>query len=240
MPISHGKVIAITRTVTHYSHDMAPAEMIERLGRPDPVIIECGCHDGRDTEQFLAAFPECSLVCFEPDPRPLYRHDPPGFFERIGPDFRVTLHQVAIGDHNGTVLLTRSSGTPPGDKWNTNDWDHSSSVCRPTGHRKTHPWCTFPTELAIPVTMAQLDLYTGALPRVDFVWADVQGAEKLLVRGGTHTLRRTRWFYTEFDDEEQYRGQPDLETLCLALSVLGLECEATYNKNALFRNMEPG
>lgn len=227
-----------------YKHDMAPGEMIERLGpRPDgregpyPIIIECGCHDGRDTEQFLEAFPESYLMCFEPDPRPLYRHDPPGFFDRIGIDPRVTLYEAAVGDHNGTVLLNRSSGTPPGNKWNTNDWDHSSSVCRPTKHLERHPWCTFPARLRMPVTMVTLNLFATRLPHLDFIWADVQGAEEKLITGCLQkTLSRTRWFYTEFDDSAQYEGQPDLTTIRGLLAVVGLKLVATYNYNALFHN----
>ena len=222
----------------HYQHDMAPEEMVERLGRPDPVIIECGCHDGRDTAQFLKAFPECSLTGFEPDPRPLHRHAPaaPGFFDLVPPDPRVTLYQMAVGDSHRTTPLFRSSGTPPGGKWNTNDWDHSSSICRPTGHRSTHVWCTFPPEIVILVPVVPVDSISVCLPRVDFVWADIQGAEALMIQGAPHTLRRTRWLYTEYDDVEQYEGQPDLNAICRLVAPLGMHLVATYNKNALFHN----
>ena len=52
---------------------------------------------------------------------------------------------------------------------------------------------------------------------VDFIWADVQGAEADLVLGGRETLKRTRFFYTEYSNRELYEGQADLGQLLAML-----------------------
>ena len=226
--------------VKRFPRDMQAADMVERIGRPDPLIIECGCHDGRDTEKFLTAFPACSIFCFEPDPRPLDRFDPPGFRRRIGNDERVTLIEVAVSDKPGTTTLYRSSGDPPGKCWEgVTDWDHSNSIKKPTGHLEMSPWCTFPEGHRLEVQTAKLDRYFGIVPScgIDLIWADVQGAEAALIRGATDTLSGTRWLYTEFYDTPMYEGQPNLETITAMLP--DWELVAIYGGyNALFRNMK--
>lgn len=217
-------------------HDMRPADMVDRIGKSNPVILECGCHDGRDTEQFLAAFPDCSIHCFEPDLRPLLRSDPPGFMCRFGTDSQVLLLNAAVSDTDGRAIMHRSSGTPPGTRWNTNDWDHSSSLCRPTGHLAMSPWCTFPESKQLEVDTIRLDTWLAMHPQIrsiDLIWADVQGAEAMLIRGADRTLAVTRWFYTEFYDDPMYENQPNLAELQAMLPEFDLV--AVYGGyNALF------
>jgi hypothetical protein len=43
---------------------------------------------------------------------------------------------------------------------------------------------------------------------IDFIWADIQGAEGDLVAGGRETLARTKYVYTECFDDELYEGAP--------------------------------
>ena len=45
-----------------------------------------------------------------------------------------------------------------------------------------------------------------AFRAIDLIWADVQGAEADLIEGGTEALRRTRYFYTEYNNQELIRG----------------------------------
>jgi hypothetical protein len=46
---------------------------------------------------------------------------------------------------------------------------------------------------------------------IDFIWADVQGAEEDLILGGLDTLRkRTKYLFTEYNNSEMYEGQINL------------------------------
>lgn len=223
--------------VDRISHDMRPDEMVARIGRANPVIVECGCHDGRDTAKFLEAFPQCRIVCFEPDERPIERHAPVGFLDRIGEDARVKLIRAAVSDEDGVSMMYRSSGRNPNGKWDYDEWDHSGSICRPTGHLAYSDWCQFPESLQIPVPTVTLDscLTVEQFPVIDLIWADVQGAEEKLIRGATDTLSRARWFYTEFYDSPMYEGQPNLSAIHDLLP--GWTLDVIYaGSNALFRN----
>ena len=48
---------------------------------------------------------------------------------------------------------------------------------------------------------------------IDFIWADMQGAEATLATGGAKTLARTRYLYCEYSDQELYEGEPTLAQL---------------------------
>ena len=94
--------------------------------------------------------------------------------------------------------------------------------------------------------MIKLDDWTDqrAIGPIDFIWADVQGAESDLVMGALKTLERTRFFYTEFSDQEWYEGQINFDTLCSLLpnfSVLHkFENDALFIANQeLIRTFSP-
>ncbi len=80
-------------------------------------------------------------------------------------------------------------------------------------HLRRAPWCTFDSGSA--VLMRSLDSWASeaGVDRVDFIWADVQGAEGDVISRGQHTLARTRYFDTEYSNEELYEGQIDLMSL---------------------------
>ena len=48
---------------------------------------------------------------------------------------------------------------------------------------------------------------------IDFIWADVQGAEADIIAGGKEALRNTRYLYTEYSNTELYEGQVNLNQL---------------------------
>ena len=73
-----------------------------------------------------------------------------------------------------------------------------------------------------------------AVDSIDFIWADVQGAEVDLIKGGRATLGKTRYFYTEYSNRELYAGQIDLKTLLKSLPEF--EVVHRYETDVLLRN----
>ena len=41
---------------------------------------------------------------------------------------------------------------------------------------------------------------------IDFIWSDIQGAEKDMLEGATVVLKICKFFYTEYGETETYRG----------------------------------
>jgi hypothetical protein len=64
----------------------------------------------------------------------------------------------------------------------------------------------------VTVSVRSLDSFCEefGIGTVDFIWADIQGAEGDLIAGGANALARTRYLMTEYCNEELYEGQPSL------------------------------
>lgn len=215
------------RQPRHYVRPLSKSEIHELVSRDDPLVLEIGCNDGSDTLEFLAEFPGARLHCFECDPRPIH-----AFRSRVS-DARCQLHEFALSDRTGVATLHMSGGTC--ERVAQEDWDLSSSLLEPTGHRSVHPWITF--ERTCEVETARLDDWAGhVIPDgvVDFTWMDVQGAEHLVIAGGAATFARTRFCYFEYSESELYRGQQGLRLLLRELGTYRLL--ATYANNALAVN----
>jgi FkbM family methyltransferase len=203
------------------------------VGRDARTLLEVGAHHGTHTRRFLAAFPSARVHAFEPDPRAAAQ------FRASVRDPRVTLHEMAIGATNGRAEFHASSGMPPGappavEARYRKGWDQSGSLRVPKAHRERHPWCKFTRTISVEVRTLDAWSRKHAPGQVDFIWADVQGAEGDLVRGGAETLARTRWFYCEYSDEELYEGEP---TLAALLDLLpGFQVVRCYPHDVLLRN----
>jgi len=200
------------------------------LGVNRPIIVEIGANDGRDTCEILEVLDrkDLKMYCFEPDPRAAKE-----FYKRIQ-DGRCTLIPQAICNHDGKMELHMSSG-----KANARSKENiqSSSIKKPKKHLQFFPWCKF--EKTVEVMTLKLDTWieVEGIDRVDFIWADVQGAEEDLILGGLETLnKKTKYFYTEFYDVEMYEGQPNLKKIKELLPRF--EQIGKYGNNVLLRNRD--
>lgn len=163
-----------------------------RFGGPGrKTFLELGAHTGTDTV-WLAKLPGVTLHALEPDPRNV----PP-------PHPNVFVHRLAIAERDGRVpfLLSREG-------WGK-EWTYSSSIRAPKNHLRWYPVTFGPTIEVEAVSLDSLVDRFGLGP-IDFIWADIQGAEGDMIRGGSRALARTRYLYTEYSDDELYEGQPSL------------------------------
>lgn len=179
------------------------------------VFLELGAHQGTDTA-WLARIPGVTLHAFEPDPR---NHPPAAA--------NVIVNRLAICDQDGRRPFVLSA-----QGWGR-EWTYSSSLKQPKNHLLRYP-VTFGD--AIEVETIRLDSYCrrNAPGVVDFIWADIQGAEAEMVQGGLETLARTRYLYTEYSDCELYEGQATLPELLAMLP--GFRVLEVWDENVLLEN----
>jgi len=178
----------------------------------------------------LNLFPEGKVYSFEPDPRAIVR------FKKYVQSPRAMLFEIALSDEDGAAEFYMSGGYPD-DNWRKSvpeGWDQSGSIRKPANHLKEYPWCTF--ERSITVETCRLDTWCKRerVSDVDFIWADVQGAEADIIKGGQETLKRTRYFFTEYNDKEMYEGQPSLDTILEMLP--DFETMVVYRNDVLLKN----
>lgn len=200
------------------------------IGKANPVILDIGCNDGWQTGWFLELFDQALVYCFEPDQRALAR-----FRERIT-DPRAVVLNMAIGANDDHMDFHISSGSPPPNMAEPlpAGWDQSGSLRKPKDHLEMYPWCKF--DKTVQVKVARLDTWAdqNSIGTIELIWADVQGAELDLIRGGRETLRRTHYFYTEYSNRELYEGQANLRQLRRLLPEF--EIVRLFPNDVLFRN----
>ncbi len=162
------------------------------------TFLELGSHCGIDTG-WMAEIPGVKIFAVEPDPR---NHQPerPNLF----------VDQAAIADYDGQGLLTLSK-----EGWGR-EWTFSSSIKEPLNHLQRYP-VTFGE--SVPVQMITLDSFCErhGIGVIDFILADIQGAEAEMIRGGRAALARTRYLFTEYSDDQMYRDQPSLSEILAML-----------------------
>ncbi|WP_309389977.1 FkbM family methyltransferase [Chelatococcus sambhunathii] len=195
------------------------------ISRQESVILEIGANNGSASLGLYRSVLGAKIYCFEPDPRAIQK-----WLKRKFPD-SVQLSQVAIGSVNGRATFYMSDGL---EEKHPEGWDKSGSIRPPKRHLERHPAIKF--NRTIDVDVMTLDSWANAnnIDIVDFIWADTQGAEVDLIQGGREVLARTRYFYTEYRDNELYEGQRPLRELMKMLPEF--EILSRYPGDVLFRN----
>ena len=198
------------------------------------TIVEIGSHFGTDTIELRRILPKSDIICFEPDPRNIniikknWAGNPIAY-----------LYEFAVSDFNGKTKFHLSSGDcsfwTNDELWSKNEWSASSSLKKPVKHITVHPWINFNEE--IEVECIKLDDFIPLQNKViDFIWMDVQGAEDLVLKGAKNTLSKTRFLYTEYDNEELYENQLNLEGI---LNILGPDWKvlSIFDNDVLLENI---
>jgi 2-O-methyltransferase len=206
---------------------LSAAEIRQLVGKDDPVIIEVGANCGQTTVELLKAMPGATIFAFEPEPRAIAK-----FRDAIA-NPNVHLYECAIGAVNGTISFNQSSGAEHLPEY-SKGWDQSGSIRRPNSHLKVWPWVKFEKQITVPITTLDAWSEQHQISNADFIWADVQGAESDLVEGAAQFLKSSRYFYTEYSNDEWYEGQITLAELLKKLPDFDLV--RRYAMDALFRN----
>lgn len=196
-------------------------------GVPSPMVIELGANNGFHTEIMSKLVPAATIHAFEPDPR-VYEL----LTLRTKALMRVRRILSAVADVDGEIPIHLSSGHESRPDKQPQSFTGSSSIMQPSGVLTAYPDMRF--EQA-KTKVCRLDTYCKAnrIGRVDFIWSDIQGAELRMIAGARETLARTRYLYTEFNDQRMYEGDG---TLADIVAALGWEVVETFDSEALLRN----
>lgn len=195
----------------------------EIITRPNPVIIEIGANVGSDTTRFAEEFPDATIHCFEPDPY---------VYNQLAGNVRkfsnVIAHPFAIGCEMTYASFYQSNQ------------GLSGSLRKPKEHLSIYPYVSFLDPIAVRVVTLDWFVELNKIDFVDFVWADVQGAEMDMISGGINTFKnKVKYLLTEFSKVELYEGAPTLDTILETLAdfeLVEIVFEWAADGNALLRN----
>lgn len=196
----------------------------ELVNKKNPTIFEIGCADGQDTLEFIRVFGDVTIHCFEPEPKNI---------DIVKSSVHYSNHNLfegVVSDFNGELEFNRSRTDNP------SDLSYSGSIKKPKEHLNEWPFIKF--DDTIKVNSTTLDKYCedNNVDIIDFIWADVQGAEESLIVGGKKMFKdKVRYLYTEYSNKEYYEGQANLVQLT---SIIGDNWEVVqdFGTDVLLKN----
>lgn len=124
----------------------------------------------------------------------------------------IKLNQAAIGNSDGEVTFNLSGGVESREGHFKQEFYGSSSIKQP---KKTNEYWPDMTFQETKVKCYKFDTYYNEVKPgiIDFIWSDIQGAEKELIEGGQEALSKTRYLYTEYNQGDSYEGEISLSEI---------------------------
>ena len=220
----------------------------------NPLILEIGAHHGEDTEAFLKEFKDIKIYCFEPDPRCIAK------FKKNIVDSRCNLVEAAVSSNDGKTILTMSEGFKTNLPYlvkklglskfylwglsilkrtivHREEWDWLSSVKECVSYPEDRPWVIFDKQIEVATTKLDTWIERENISSVDFVWADANGAERDLIEGAAETLKKTKYFYTEYGEMSSYPDAMTREETIALLSEHNFEVVEEYSDEGKIGNL---
>ena len=213
------------------------ADIVRLVGRSNATIFDIGTNNGDMSDNFSKWFPYAQIFAFEPDPRAIRKMRA----RNLSP--RIHLTEKALGRDIGTAIFHQSSGQDlgagviDGETGQIEEWDQSGSLRAPKDHLALFPWIAFDKTIEVAVTTLDAWCAESGVKGIDFIWADVQGAEEDLISGGMQTLRHTKYFYTEFSDREIYENAIGLKGIVDLLP--DFDVVEVFERDVLLKNRRP-
>lgn len=206
------------------SHQKISRDYIASLLPSNPLVLEAGARFGKDTRRMSILWPQGHIYTFEPVP---------ALFAQVVELSKtlpnVTCYNMALADIVGSLPLHVSGGQS----------DACSSLLEPYTCLEERPLITFEQTIMVPTTTIDAWATTNAIPRLDFLWLDLQGAELLALKGATETLKTVRALLIEVNLTERYKNAPHYHDIKAFLTAHGfkLDTEALHHEtwgDALF------
>jgi FkbM family methyltransferase len=166
----------------------------------NPTIVELGMCDGYHTgliRSWCSSKP--NYHGFEPDPRNI------GKIVGSGIQHVINFNAAAVGNVTGTVPFYLSTPEP-------NGCVGASSISEFTPVL-TQSWSWLKCQETIQAQSWRLDDYCKEknLDHIDFLWMDVQGAERLVFDGAPQMLPKTKLLWTEYDGGTLYKDSSTIK-----------------------------
>lgn len=199
----------------------------------DLIIFEFGTHNGYHTnlmvEELKKLNRDFKYYAFEPDPRRIEE-----FKYILGKNIQyVSFIQSAIGQINGKVKFYLSGGIENREGYAKQSFSGSSSIRSPKLVTEAWPDMTF-NETVVDCWRLDDFCKIKGISHIDFIWADIQGAEVDLILGANDMLKNIHYLYTEYCNSELYDGEINLQQICSMLPLW--EVVKDFNGDVLLKN----
>lgn len=171
------------------------AKSVKTLGMKVRGVIHVGAHWGQEYDVYM----DCGAnycIFIEPCKEALRV-----LKQRLSNYDNVIIYNCACSDHEGTETMNVSKANQ----------GMSNSLLKPALHLEYYPDIPFVEGELVPVRT--LDSLPIIRERYNVLAMDVQGAELLVLKGATETLKSIDYIYTEVNREELYERCARVEQL---------------------------
>jgi FkbM family methyltransferase len=189
------------------------------------TIFEIGANDGAETIWFSKHFPNSEIHSFEIDERNFNM-----YLNSIN-EKNIIFNKLGVSDVDGETLLYLSTDTKWG-RLNTS----ASSIKKPTDLMyQTHNWIEFDETVTAKTIKLDTYVHQKEIDRIDFIWCDIQGAEREMILGAKEALNNTKYLLVEILNLEIYENSLiKLEEFKQILP--DFEIVIDWGNDALFKN----
>jgi 2-O-methyltransferase len=214
------------------------------------LIIEVGANNGSDTLVFDSLVKDYTILAFEPDTRAYAKLT--ASCKSVSSIQLLSAGDTLFRTKNNNVIITaqKAVSSKVGEAnffasnsifKNHENWDMSGSILEPHNHKKVHGWCKFEEPTLIKTTtleaaIGEISEDMLEMPAIQFLWIDAQGAEKLVLEGLGNYIEFTNYIWTEYNNDEMYKGQPKRQELVDLLT--GFEVLLDDGDNLLLKNKQ--
>jgi FkbM family methyltransferase len=147
----------------------------------------------------------------------------------------VKVFKEAIGSITSDVKLYKSGGHKYQNGQIVDSYYGSSSIRKPKLVLESWKEMTFQEQICKSVSFDDYIVRESLTEKkIDFIWADIQGAEKDLILGGKNYFKNVKYFYTEYCDSELYEGEIGLNGILELLP--DFEIVEDYKGDVLLKN----
>jgi FkbM family methyltransferase len=179
-----GHPLRVLRYLKH--RDRIPYEDIAKYLPVNPVILEAGTANGVNTVEMAEFWKQSRIYGFEPVPSAMALAESATKALRN----RITLFPDALGDA-ASRLTMNVSGT--GNAAET----QSSSLLKPTGHLEEYDFVDFSETVEVDVVRLDDWARENQVPKIDFMWLDLQGYELIALQGAEEVLKQVSVIHIE-------------------------------------------
>lgn len=161
---------------------------------PNPVVFELGMCDGFHTNMLLSwCIGTPRYYGFEPDPRNVAK------IEMSGLPRRMNFYPDAIGHVTGRIPFHLSTCEPNGCVGQSSISDFTPTLTQ------LWPWLKHQSDYEVQCWRLDDFCASVSVSQIDFLWMDVQGAERLVFDGAPTMLPKIKMIWTEYDGGTLYK-----------------------------------
>ncbi len=207
-------------------------EILAQFLPVNPIIVEAGAYDGRDTKKMVEQWPQCTVHAFEPLPE---------IYERLEQNTshlsQVHRYPVALSDHNGIALFYVSERpSKPGVA------SQAGSLHAPKERLERSP-LLFPRTAEVATITLDTWANENAIQDIDLLWLDTQGHELAILQAAPNMVKNTKVVLAEVSFIDSYEAMPKYEEVVAWMTAHGFEhvgrdfedMTKSFFGNALFR-----